>query len=236
VQNAIPLVLKLQKEDTHTFEFSLQLKRFPLDIQRIQDQIDVKKQALEDARKHIYQLDAERKAIESDLKDTEAKLVQYKTQQIGVKKQETYVLIQKNIGACTQTLIDLESKGLDLLLEIDKSQQLLLKLEATFQIESQQLKSEIDVIKNQELKAQQQQAHHIAVAQELANQVPKEALKLYNQVKSQRAKPPFVVALKNQICAGCNLKVDNAIADQALKKLQWTSCSQCGRILIPEGF
>ncbi|MCX5758739.1 MAG: C4-type zinc ribbon domain-containing protein, partial [Candidatus Hydrogenedentes bacterium] len=65
----------------------------------------------------------------------------------------------------------------------------------------------------------------------LAAQVPPDLLLKYRRIRANKKTGPAVVALVNETCSGCHMRVTPQIANEILGNMRQHACSYCGRLL-----
>src|SRR5690606_10603288 len=98
----------------------------------------------------LKELEIRRKDVDGQLKATEAKLVDLKTKQASVKKQDEYEALNNEIANCQKKISDFEDLELGLLEEIDKKH-------ADFEIKKKELEERAGDLDRQKAYLKQQQ-------------------------------------------------------------------------------
>src|SRR3954463_2595139 len=105
---AIEPLLILQDRDTKRLNLETQLKAVPGDIARVEQKIAAEKSAIETAKTELRELEVKKKGLENDIGAAEAKVGQYRTQQLSIKKNDEYQAMGHQIETMVAQIADLE--------------------------------------------------------------------------------------------------------------------------------
>lgn len=230
---AISSLLTLQEYDIKRVHAEEQIEHIPLEIKSLEAKIKLIQDGASAARDHLKSLEVQRSASDKDLKDAENKIVQLKTKQLEVKKNEEYQALITEIEHQEAAVSSFEDKEIELLDLIDTaSKELTVKLaESKLRVEG--LEGQIRQLNKQKSELDSKvDALKQAVA-DAEQDVPRPYLSKYAQVRNA-TKGPYVVKLDGQRCLGCHLKVSNEVQGDVKKGEMPVQCDSCSRILYIE--
>lgn len=224
-------LLILQDRDLRCDSIQRQIEVIPRDIQKEEAAI----RALEEqqlARERALKLkEVRRLDLEGEVALAEEQIIKYKTQQMQVKKNEEYTALESEIKRTQDRISELEDAELMLMEELDTDQQELKTARQSTAQEIHTLQAHIDLLRQNlaSFSGELDAARAAVVACEGDLEAP--ILQQYRYVKSQVKRPPVVVAMEENRCQGCHLKVSGEIESLARKGHELVRCDSCGRIL-----
>lgn len=225
-------LLLYQKCDSERRNIQAILEGIPEEIKCIDKKISTIKESFAHERKSMLEGESRRKTAEHELQAVEEKIVQLKTQQMAIRSQEAYNVASQTIENLAEESRRREDVAVQLLLEVDRMREALAQNEqqGTKRIEEQnKLRTRVGE-RVEELKIALKQAEQEAQLAEV--KVEKTWLEAYHLAATHVKRSPFVVELKDQICAGCHLKVSHETLQNASRGNQPTLCEHCGRLLM----
>lgn len=232
VDDDIKTLLDLQDKDSRVLKMEGQLAHIPRERKGIEEKIVAEQDVQAAAQNDLRALELKRKDLEGRIADAEAKMVQYKTQQMAVKKNDEYQALTHQIETQQGVISGLEDEEIGVLLEID---------EATLALEKVCAKVAARIAECEgELKLLQQQEDDIQTSIDSARQerddaravVPERFLKAYDRVRSRVKMGPAVVPVIDHKCGGCYLRLDNESMSMAASPAEDAFCPSCGRYLF----
>jgi predicted nucleic acid-binding Zn-ribbon protein len=234
---AIEALLILQDRDTKRLSLEAQLKAVPGDIARVEQKIATEKAAIEASRAELKDLEVKKKGLENEIGSAEAKVGQYRTQQLSIKKNDEYQAMGHQIETMVAQIADLEGKELEVMYAIDEAKKKFAAAEAELKANISGHESRIKVLREREVNL----AAELKVAQaEVAaarSPVGDARLRVYDRIASRNM--PAVVPIHGSKCGGCHLKVSSEVESAARGKgtdplAALPTCDQCGRIVYWE--
>ncbi len=223
-------LLELQKTDLALNKIRREKDRIPAEAAKEQEDIAFQNERLKKAREQVSAMEVRRSALARETAGQEEKIIKLKGQQAQVKKNDEYVALTREIEHAEEHSQTLEEAQLNLLFEIDEEKLAVKELE-------QEITKMIG-IHQKRVSRLEEKAKEIEAGlgdlekslQSLHAVVPGELLSLYETTKS-RAKSPWIVPLRDQICTGCHLRVSNEVQAKATNDPLPAVCDQCGRLV-----
>lgn len=234
---ALAPLLILQDRDMKRLNLEAQLKAIPTDIARVEQKIAEEKGAIETARKELLDLEVKKKHLENEIGSSEAKVGQYRVQQLSIKKNDEYQAMGQQIETMVANIADLEGKELEVMYAIDEAKKKFACAEAVLKANISGHEARIKVLRE---RGANLEAEHKAAQAEVSAARPAVGdlrLRVYDRISARNM--PAVVPLHGGKCGGCHLKVSSEVESAARGKgIEPTSalptCDQCGRIVYWE--
>lgn len=169
--------------------------------------------------------------LESEIKDKEAQITRFKTQQIAVKKNEEYQALTQQIELTQSSISELEEQEIELMLTIDTARESCEHLREEVQSEVEKQQGEVGLL--------EQKQRHLEVAadsieqqlMQARQQLDAESIEHYDRVKKLSRRAPYIVPLQAHVCSGCHLRVSNEVSNAVAKGEYPVFCDQCARML-----
>ncbi len=231
LDTVIENLLALQECDAHRDNIENQLERIPLEITRTEEKIQQELEAIAAAKNAVMELEVRRKDLDIEIKSAEEQAAKYKNQQLLVKKNEEYAALQHEISGMADKISDLEDSELGVMIEIDDAVKSAKSEEEERNGSIGDLRTLISKREQHRTEFEAQLESAINAVNSAAAELDEKSLQVYQYVKKKAKRPPFIVALENQKCNGCHLRVPNEIQGNIHKKGELTRCNSCGRIL-----
>lgn len=237
MQNEIKPLLELQKADRGRLEAETNLKRLPTDLALAYARIQKQCEADDAEKMRIRGLEVRRKDIDNDLKSAEEQLLRLKNQQLAVKKNEELEALNHEIEAKSRQIGELEESEIAALLEIDDAQEAFEEASEDRRRTIELHEKEIQHLEAHRDEWEQEVRTFSAQAEALARNVSPALLTAYQRIQQRGIRPPWVVAVRDEKCTGCHLKIAGEVAS-ALSRSNPSNtvlqCEHCGRIVFME--
>lgn len=223
-------LLILQDRDQKRLGFEQQLQTIPREVASVEGKISAEKQAIETAKTEWRELEARKKTLENEIKSAEEKVGKYRTQQLGVRKNDEYQALGHEIETMTGQIGTFEEQELQIMFNIDEAKKRFADAEAVLKANIAGHEGKIRTLRERETNTQSElKAAQEAVAQ-ARGAVPEEQLRIYDRL-AKKPGMPVCVPVQGARCGGCHMKVSSNIEFDARKGENITTCDQCGRIV-----
>lgn len=232
---ALEKLLILQDRDMRRAELETNLKRVPLDIQLVEKKIADEKAAIEQARNELRELETRKRSLETEIASSEQTLGKYRTQQLGVRKNDEYQALGHEIDNVQKQIGEMEGRELEVMFAIDFARKRFAEAEHALQANIAGHEERIRILKERgENLTRDLEAARATVAEARAP-VPPPLLRAYDRLAAHSL--PAVVPIRGAKCGGCHLKVSSEVESAVRGRLtdgQPITCDQCGRIVYWE--
>jgi predicted nucleic acid-binding Zn-ribbon protein len=230
----IQSLLILQDRDQKRLGLEAQLKAVPGDIARVEQKIAAEKAAIEAARTEMRDLEVKKKGLETEIGSAEEKLGRYRTQQLGVRKNDEYQALGHEIATMQGLIGELEGRELEIMYAIDEAKRKFAAAEAELKANISGHEARIRTLRERE--ASLTAELKAAEGEVTTARAPVEPLRLrvYDRIAARNM--PAVVPIVAGKCGGCHLKVSSEVESAARSKTleptaQLPTCDQCGRVV-----
>jgi len=228
-------LLVLQDRDSKRLSLESQIATIPAEMARVEKTIAAEKGAIETARTENRELESKKKLLETEIGSLEDKVGKYKIQQLGVRKNDEYQALGREIDTMQGQIGELEDRELEAMYAIDEAKKRFAAAESALRENIAGHETRIRLLREREVNL----TAELKVAQaELASartQVPTPAARLYDRLVSRGL--PIVVPVRSAKCGGCHLKISSEAESAARGKGpegELATCDQCGRIIYWE--
>jgi uncharacterized protein len=224
-------LLVVQDRDSRRRQLEQQLAAVPVERAQVEKSIATEKGAIEAAKAELRELETKKKLLETDIGSAEAKLAKYRTQQLGVKKNDEYQALGKEIEHTQQAIGALEEQELGVMYQIDEAKKRFVAAEATLKGNISKHESKLATLAERErnLGADLLAAKEAVTASRVG--VPEISIRVYDRVSARHW--PAIAPLRGGKCGGCHLKVSSEAesGSRSADPAKLGICDQCGRIL-----
>lgn len=231
---ALEALLILQDRDSKRLGLEAQLKAVPRDIQAVEQKIAAEKAAIETARTELRELESRKKLIETEIGSAEAKVGQYRTQQLSIRKNDEYQAMGHQIETMVAQIAELEGKELEVMYAIDEARKRFQAAEAELKANISGHEARIRVLREREANVGAELKTALADVAAARGPVAELRLRAYDRISARNL--PAVVPIHGGKCGGCHLKVSSEVESAARGKAAdaaaaLPTCDQCGRIV-----
>ncbi|AWI08436.1 zinc ribbon domain-containing protein [Ereboglobus luteus] len=226
---AIDNLLILQNRDTKRIQLETEIKSVPDLVRAVEGKILADKQAIEEARTELMDLETQKKLIETEIGTMQGTLGKYKTQQSLVRKNDEYQALGQQIASTESAIGELEEKELGVMFAIDEAKVKFANAEKVLKDNIAGHESRIATLREREKNLAVELAaaqSEVAKAREPLDPL---SLRLYGRIAERTQ--PVVAAVHGGTCDGCHLKVSGESESNARKGEILATCDQCGRII-----
>lgn len=226
---SLPALLILQDRDQVRRATEAQLQAVPRDVAAVEGKIASERQAIEQAKAELKELETKRKGLEGDIRAAEEKLAKYRTQQAAVRKNDEFQALGHEIDTTVNGIGELESKELEIMFLIDQARERFAAAEAQLKQNIAGHEARLKTLRERDTNLRAELADAQAAFAGAQQHVPEPVRRVYERIAVRHL--PAVVPLRGGKCGGCHLKVSSEIDAQARKAEELVTCDQCGRIV-----
>ena len=227
----IEKLLKVQSRDIHLLKIEQDLQRIPNELSSLKEKISAEEVNIEGAKKSLIEKELSRAELDAKVKDQEASINRFRTQQLEVKKNDEYRALTQQIEQLEMNVSSLEEAEIKLMIDIDLEHEKFEEDKATIESRIFDLKRLVDVHLEREIVLQDSLDKAKQECVEARDGVNEVFLKHYERIRKLSKRPPYVVPIVNQKCEGCHLRVSNEVARSAREVGEPHFCDQCARLV-----
>jgi predicted nucleic acid-binding Zn-ribbon protein len=212
-----------------------QLKAVPADIALVERDIANEKAAIETARAELIALESRKKLLETEIGSAEQTLAKYKTQQLGVRKNDEYQALGHQIETTQSQIGEFEGRELEIMYSIDEARKKFAAAEGVLKRNIAGHESRIRTLREREANLSEELKAARAEAEAARGPVAAPLLRAYDRIASRGL--PAVVPIRGGKCGGCHLKVSSEVESESRGKgADWMppACENCSRLVYWE--
>lgn len=224
-------LLVVQDRDSRRRQLEQQLAAVPVERAQAEKAITAERAAIDAARHELRELETKKKLLETDIGSAETRLAKYRTQQLGVKKNDEYQALGKEIEHTQQMIGGLEEQELGVMFQIDEAKARFSAAEAALKENISKHEAKIATLAERQKNLEAELVEAKAAATASRTGVPELAMRVYERVAVRHW--PVVSPLRGGKCGGCHLKVSSEAesGSRSADPAKLGICDQCGRIL-----
>lgn len=231
MNNELKLLMDLQEMDKVTDRLALDLGELPLKIQGIQARIRQGQESLEQDKKALTALQLRKKDKEIEVSTQEQKIKKNEMDLNTVKSNEAYKGLLTEIEAAKKIKAGMEDEILNIMVETDRLNAELKKMEIEAKASRQQMETEIKKMEEEIDRVKALREEEIKKRENFSAQFPKDVLARYEYIRNKK-KDVAIVAIRGETCGGCNTILTQSIINEARKSKDVVLCESCARILF----
>ncbi len=224
-------LLVVQDRDARRRQLEQNLAAVPNERALVEKDIATEKGAIESAKAELRELETKKKLLETEIGSTETKLAKYRTQQLGVKKNDEYQALGKEIETMSAVVSGLEGEELEVMYKIDEAKKRFAAAEAALKGDISKHEAKLATLAEREKNLAAELAEAKAAAEQARAGVPEISIRVYERVAKRQW--PVIAPLRGGKCGGCHLKVSSEAesGSRSADPAKLGICDQCGRIL-----
>lgn len=218
------LELRIEALKAREIEIPKQKSKFDIHRKRLADEVA-------DREKVCKALALEQHECEVEIEQKQTQIHKYDQQLLQVRKNEEYQALLHEIDVLKKHIGLKEERIIAIMVERDEAK-------ARLEEDKKRINAELADIDRQcaAIDAELTDTIHEREGVErecepLAAQVPEDLLQKYRRIRAHKKTGPAVVALVNETCTGCHMRVTPQVANEILGNLRQHACSYCGRLL-----
>ena len=225
----IEAVLTLQEVDLRIRQLSTRLEMIPIEIQKIDREIEVGKDELKKKKEGGLSTELEIKQVESDIMKYNDEIQKFQKQSVMIKKNDEYKAMMKEISNAQEKISDLETRELELMDVKDEFHRTWKNDEKIAISQEHTLNDEKTDLDSLEVKVKKEiESLHLS-RPELCDNLDPTILTRYKQLLYKGIGKPLV-EVNDGNCGNCHLSLTPQTVNSARKGEQ-IPCETCGHFL-----
>lgn len=228
-----PVLQSLIRYQALTLELNrinARLAQFPLQIKAIETEVEAASSALAAARAAASDHQKDRRRLEAELQDLEAKQKKYNDQLMQVKTNDEYKAMQHEIAGVKERIGGVEEKILLLMEEAEAGDRRIKDEEKRFETGKKEAETRKASVREEEARVQQEADRVKASQQEAKQALGQEALDLFNRIAQGRNGVALARA-RDERCQECNVRLRPHLFQEIKRNDHIIQCDSCKRIL-----
>jgi predicted nucleic acid-binding Zn-ribbon protein len=230
-KDAVLQLIELQKHDSELDKAKAAFEKIPVMVKNLKEAMEAEKAKGAGAKAKVIELEKKKKDKELEMAKHEEDARKHASQLNSVKTNDAYKALQNEIGFAKQHVSDIETEILTLMDQLDAAKKEDKAMQAELGTEVKKFEAEISG--HEKRYAEQKAAYESAKAKrdESIAPLPKDAMKIYDHVRS-RGKLDAIVPIDGTICSACRISLAPTIIVEATKLKAVVTCESCQRILF----
>jgi predicted nucleic acid-binding Zn-ribbon protein len=226
----IEQLLVLQDRDQNIKAIQAELTTVPLEQKRIDHLQSNSKEALEQARQKLREIEVEKKRLELDAQSRRDSIAKYKTQQFQTRKNEEFQALGHEIQRLEKEVEKIEDKEIEAMEQIEKLQAEVTSAERGFKEASAQVERQSAGLKQKHAALEERLRETEVERKQLAEGIDPDLLFRYTRLFASKG-GNAVVPVEHEVCMGCHMKNTTTLVHRVKLNIEILQCEQCGRIL-----
>lgn len=231
IEQDLMTLASIARVDVSVRDHRAELSQIPAAVKKIERRLEemTSRQEAQDAR--LENIKKERRKLEQDIQDCEAKITASRTKLAEVKTNHEYTAALKEIDTLKGDIDAKEERLLELMEEVEA-------FEPVHDEEVKKLAAERTGIEAEKKTLLDRQASLEAEVQKLSSEKPALLKQLSDQMKKkyerllERHGDAAVVPVRDEHCGGCGTHVPPQVAVEVRKNEKLLTCQSCGRLLV----
>ena len=223
----IEKLLIVQDRDVMLQKIEQELARIPHERSALEGHITAEEANIEAASYALKEKEVERSELDTEIKTKEEAIARFRTQQLEVKKNDEYRALTHQIEQTEQDISDLEERGIELLIEIDKTSETFQDEKTTIEARIVEERKQITLLDEREENLIASIDKAKALLKDARSVVEEQYVSHYDRVKKLSKRPPYVAKVETHKCGSCHLRVSNEVNSIAPVAGEPHFCDQC---------
>ncbi|MGE5327488.1 MAG: zinc ribbon domain-containing protein [Deltaproteobacteria bacterium] len=223
-------IIELQQVDNTIAELSAQIDSLPAQVQTLETQLHEFIQRLEERKQRLVNNQKERKELETDIQEIQARISKHRDQLYQVKTNEQYKAMLHEISGEEANIRKIEDQILEKMMEADELQGPIREAESHLAEEKARVAAETARLKSlQQADIVERDKLQIRRA-ELAGGLSDNLLQTYERVRGGRG-GVAVAEVRNGFCTACHVTLRPQLYNEVRSNETLIACESCSRIL-----
>jgi len=226
----LQLVIRLQEVDDRITELAREISALPKHIAEIEKKLTAHERKLEADRAALAANQKDRKKLDGDVQNSNAKISKLRGQMLDAKTNEQYRAFQNEIEFCEKEIRQAEDRTLELMAEAEP-------LEKNVKVAEQALKAEKAQVEGEKQQARERTAADKQAMETLQTErkgivakMNPSVYKQYERVRKMR-RGVGVAEARDGRCMACHMTMRLQFLQDLRRGDQIMACESCGRIM-----
>jgi hypothetical protein len=185
----------------------------------------------------VKQLELEQRTCEKDIEQKKEQIGKYHQQLNAVKKNEEYQALLHEIDGAKKVIGQKEERIIAIMLELDETRARLDEDRKRIADEQNGLDKQCSEIDAELAEAVKKRKELEAQRPGLVGLVKGDLMGRYERLRRKFASGDVLVAMREEVCTGCNMHLRPQIVNEILEGHKIHACQHCGRLLYhPDNF
>lgn len=225
-------LLDLQQIDTEIDTFKRSQKDYPIEISRLERELEIASQQIQEKRNRSKELERSRRLLEGELEGINADLKKHQDRLYEVKTNREYDALQHEIEALRGRVDENETGILEGIEQYEHLEAKLEEDEVNYKEMEEKNRARIQDLKSQVDSVEENVKAREAKRAVVETRIERPALSIYNRIRNMVKGGVAVVRVEKGSCGGCFRQLAPQRRVEARRQNRIIRCENCGRILI----
>ena len=223
-------VIELQQVDSKIAELSAQIDSLPAQVQALESQLHEFLHTLEERKQRLANNQKERRDLEGEIQQIQARISKHRDQLYEVKTNEQYKAMLKEIEGEEAKIRGIEDRELEKMMEADDLQSHIRDAESHLQGEKARVAGETTRLKSLRQEDVEEREKLQTRRGELSAALSEWTAKTYERVRSGR-QGVAIAEVREGFCTACNVALRPQLYNEVRTNETLIACESCSRIL-----
>jgi predicted nucleic acid-binding Zn-ribbon protein len=228
----IERLLLLQDRDKKARSLRGELKTVPLERKSLEEKLAAAKQLSQDTHHRQRTAEVEQARLENEIRSRKEQIAKYETQKMQTRKNEEYQALNHSIAHVRGEISGIEDRQLLLMETLDELKPQVAEADKAATAAADLVKRQLADLEEKSRQLTAQLAELDATREKFTAGLNEDLLDDYKRLFT--TKNEAVVALRNEVCSGCHMKVTVSTVTAVKARKSVVHCEQCNRILYPD--
>jgi predicted nucleic acid-binding Zn-ribbon protein len=228
----IERLLILQDRDKKTRSLRSELKTVPLERKSLEDKLAAAKHLSQDTHQRQRAAEVEQSRLENEIRSRKDQIAKYESQKMQTRKNEEYQALNHSIAHVRGEISGIEDRQLQLMETLEALKPQVAEADKAAAAAADLVQRQLSDLEKKSQQLTAQIAELDATRESYTAGLDEDLLDDYKRLFT--TKNEAVVALQNEVCNGCHMKVTVSTVSAVKARKSVVHCEQCNRILYPE--
>ena len=228
----IERLLFLQDRDKKARSLRGELKTIPLERKSLEEKLAAAKQLSQETHHRQRTAEVEQARLENEIRSRKEQIAKYETQKMQTRKNEEYQALNHSIAHVRGEISGIEDRQLLLMETLDELKPQVAEADKAATAAAELVKRQLADLEEKSRQLTAQLAELDATREKFTAGLNEDLLDDYKRLFT--TKNEAVVALRNEVCSGCHMKVTVSTVTAVKARKSVVHCEQCNRILYPD--
>jgi predicted nucleic acid-binding Zn-ribbon protein len=228
----IEQLLILQNRDRKLRSLKQELKHIPAERRGLEEKLAVAAKQFEGVKLRSKEIEVERKRLENEAQSKRDQIAKFQVQKFQTRKNEEFRALNNEIERFEGEVRQIEDKELDLMEAAEQLKPQIAEADRAAQAAKEMVEKQLADLQARQVTLETQIKELEDDRGKLTSDLDEDLLDTYTRMFATKGEA--VVALENEVCTGCHMRVTGSTGSRARAGREIVHCEQCGRILYAE--
>jgi predicted nucleic acid-binding Zn-ribbon protein len=230
VHPELKTVIELQEVDRHVADLDAQIGTLPAEVAALETQLRDFLQTLDERKQRLAKNQKERRELEGEIKEIQARISKHRDQLYEVKTNEQYRAMLHEIEGEEGNIRKIEDKILEKMMEADDLESHIREAESRLADEKARVAGETARLRALRQEDMDEREKLLARRKEMATSLSDDLLQVYERVRHGRG-GVAVAVVREGFCTECHVALRPQLYNEVRSNESLLTCESCARIL-----